>query len=199
MRKHFLFMLLSFLSVSMRKNCIFASNSNLKIRKSWLMAFVAAGLVFMTGFYTNITHTHTHARTHARTHAHTRTHTRAHTHTHTHSHTQTHARARARTHTYIEVRGKTDSSVAGEGGTKRAPSEPVGTSYHHVVTKCAGVTKRACRPLNLTPFVTLVTTRADTAFLLRMLVLFLTSLLHTAGHKMAAITDVFLRPSNVDC
>ena len=113
--------------------------------------------------------------------------------------TQTHARARARTHTYIEVRGKTDSSVAGEGGTKRAPSEPVGTSYHHVVTKCAGVTKRACRPLNLTPFVTLVTTRAATAFLLRMLVLLLTSLLHTAGHKMAAITDVFLRPSNVDC
>ena len=55
---------------------------------------------------------------------------RAHAHTHTHTHTQ-------------RGKGKTDYSVAGEGVTKRAASGPFGTFCHHVVTKRAGVTKRA--------------------------------------------------------
>ena len=55
---------------------------------------------------------------------------------HTHTHTQT--------RTHIKGRGKTDYSVASEGVTKRAASEPFGTICHHVLTKRAGVTKRAC-------------------------------------------------------
>ena len=41
--------------------------------------------------------------------------------------------------------------------TKRAASGPFGTSCHHVLTKRAGVTKRAGCASNLTQFVTLVT------------------------------------------
>ena len=71
-------------------------------------------------------HTHTHARTHARTRTHTHTH--AHTHTRTHARTRTHTytHTHAHAHTHIEERGKTDYSVAGEGVTKRAASEPFG-------------------------------------------------------------------------
>ena len=47
-------------------------------------------------------------------------------------------------------------SVAGEGVTKRAASGPFGTYCHHLVTKRAGLTKRAGCASNLTRFVTLV-------------------------------------------
>ena len=94
--------------------------------------------------------------------------------TSSHTHTQTCARgARGHTHTLIHVcrparthinthtdtyqgKGKTDYIVAGEGRvTKRAASGPFGTFCHHVVTKRAGVTKRACSASNLTRHVVL--------------------------------------------
>ena len=70
--------------------------------------------------------------------------------------------ARGRTQTQ-QGKGKIDYSVAGEGVTKRAASGPLGTFCHHVVTKHAGVTKRAGSASNLIRFVTkhaVVTKRA---------------------------------------
>ena len=67
--------------------------------------------------------------------------------------TETHTRECAQTHTQ-RGKEKTGYSVAGEGVTKRAASGPFGTFCHHVVTKCAGVTKRAGCASNLTHFVT---------------------------------------------
>ena len=64
----------------------------LKIRKSWLMTFVASGLIPTTGFDTNMT-----------------THTHTHTLTHTHTHTHTHARiceTRQRNKQKIDVKGR---------------------------------------------------------------------------------------------
>ena len=63
-------------------------------------------------------------------------------------------------HTH-RAKGKTDYSVAGEGVTKRAASGPFGMICHHVVTKRAGVKKRAGCASNLTRFVT-VTKRVAT-------------------------------------
>ena len=66
------------------------------------------------------------------------------------------ANTRARGHTQTHTqRGKekTGYSVAGEDVTKRAASGPFGTFCHHVVTKSAGVTKRAGCASNLTRFV----------------------------------------------
>ena len=63
-----------------------------------------------------------------------------------------------RTHTNTHRgKGKTKFSVAGEGVTKRAVSGPFSTFCYHVVTKCAGGTKRTGSASNLTHFVTLVT------------------------------------------
>ena len=90
--------------------------------------------------------TNAHQHTHTHTHTHVRANTRARGHTQTH--TREHARARAHTRTHAHThtqRGKekTAYSVAGEGMIKRAASGPFGTFCHHVVTKRAGVTKRA--------------------------------------------------------
>ena len=56
------------------------------------------------------------------------------------------------THTWKE-----EESVAAEGVTKHARSQPFGTICHHMVTKPAWVTKCVASASNLTCFVILVT------------------------------------------
>ena len=107
----------------------------------------------------NTIHNNTHAGAHAATDK--CTHTHMCTHTPAHRHTQTGACTHTHTHTQCR-KGKTDYSVAGEGVTKHAASGPFSTFCHHVVTKCAAVTKRAGSASNLIHFVTLVTKRAAT-------------------------------------
>ena len=133
------------------------------------LSLLEAGIINTTQY--TATHTRALARCHGQTHtraqAHTRTGARAHTHTHTrarkHLRAGTHKQTRARAaHTHPK-RGKGNwdrSYVAGEGVTKCAASGPFGTFCHHVVTKCAAVTKRAGSASNLIRFVTLVTKRA---------------------------------------